>query len=139
MKAIKNVLIFGAGMMGKNIAFVFSSDPTLDITVYARSDKDLYNSIRENTATRFYETEEKEEPVAQTKAVILTAEEEIGEPEIEEEPEEETLPDAEIPEEIIEEAETVEEEIKEPETEEALPAEPEILRNKAQLQAYLNT
>ena len=49
MKTIKNVLIFGAGMMGKNIAFVFSSDPALDITVYARSDKDLYNSIRENT------------------------------------------------------------------------------------------
>ena len=46
---IKNVLIAGGGMMGKNIAFVFSSNPAYDITVYDLFPTDVYAGIRKNT------------------------------------------------------------------------------------------
>ncbi len=45
---IKNVLIAGGGMMGKNIAFVFSSNPAYDITVYDLFPTDVYAGIRKN-------------------------------------------------------------------------------------------
>ncbi|MBO7739382.1 MAG: 3-hydroxyacyl-CoA dehydrogenase family protein [Oscillospiraceae bacterium] len=46
---IKNVLIAGGGMMGKNIAFVFSSNPAYDITVYDLFPTDVHAGIRKNT------------------------------------------------------------------------------------------
>ncbi len=46
---IKNVLIAGGGMMGKNIAFVFSSNPAYEITVYDLFPTDVYAGIRKNT------------------------------------------------------------------------------------------
>ncbi len=50
MEAIKNILIAGGGMMGKNIAFVFSSCPDLKIGVYDMYDVDVAGGIRKNTA-----------------------------------------------------------------------------------------
>ena len=47
---IKNILIAGGGMMGKNIAFVFSSNPNYQITVYDIFETDVYGSIRKNCA-----------------------------------------------------------------------------------------
>ncbi len=47
---IRNILIAGGGMMGKNIAFVFSSDPSLHITVYDIRETDVRAGIRENCA-----------------------------------------------------------------------------------------
>jgi len=45
---IKNILIAGGGMMGKNIAFVFSSNPAYDITVYDLFPTDVPGVIRKN-------------------------------------------------------------------------------------------
>ena len=47
---IKNVLIAGGGMMGKNIAFVFASNPAYEITVYDLYPTDVYGGIRKNCA-----------------------------------------------------------------------------------------
>ena len=49
--AIKNILIAGGGMMGKNIAFVFSSNPEYSITVYDLYETDVPGGIRKNTAS----------------------------------------------------------------------------------------
>ena len=46
---IKNVLIAGGGMMGKNIAFVFASNPDFKIAVYDLYPTDVYGGIRTNT------------------------------------------------------------------------------------------
>lgn len=46
---IKNVLICGAGMMGKNIAFVFSSNPDFRVAVYDLYPTDVEAGIRTNT------------------------------------------------------------------------------------------
>ena len=46
---IKNILICGAGMMGKNIAFVFSSNPEYRIVLYDLYETDVYGGIRTNT------------------------------------------------------------------------------------------
>lgn len=46
---IKNVLIAGGGMMGKNIAFVFASNPDYQIAVYDLYPTDVYAGIRTNT------------------------------------------------------------------------------------------
>ena len=48
---IKNILIAGGGMMGKNIAFVFSSNPAYNITVYDLYETDVHGSIRSNCAS----------------------------------------------------------------------------------------
>ena len=34
MKEIKNILICGAGMMGKNIGYVFASNPSFQVGMY---------------------------------------------------------------------------------------------------------
>ena len=47
---IRNILIAGGGMMGKNIAFVFSSCPDLKIGVYDMYDVDVCGGIRKNAA-----------------------------------------------------------------------------------------
>ena len=47
---IKNVLIAGGGMMGKNIAFVFASNPEYAITVYDLFPTDVDAGIRKNCA-----------------------------------------------------------------------------------------
>ena len=47
---IKNILIAGGGMMGKNIAFVFSSNPAYAITVYDLFETDVPGGIRKNCA-----------------------------------------------------------------------------------------
>ena len=49
MSTIKNVLIVGGGLMGKNIAFVASSAPEHNITVYDVREVDVAAGIRENT------------------------------------------------------------------------------------------
>ena len=49
MKKIKNVLIVGGGLMGKNIAFVASSVSEHQVTVYDVKPVDVTAGIRENT------------------------------------------------------------------------------------------
>ena len=49
MKDIKNILIAGGGMMGKNIAFVFASNPNYQIAVYDLYETDVPGGIRTNT------------------------------------------------------------------------------------------
>jgi 3-hydroxybutyryl-CoA dehydrogenase len=44
----KNILICGAGMMGKNIALVFSANPAYNIAVYDVRDVDIYGGIRDS-------------------------------------------------------------------------------------------
>ena len=43
---IKNILIAGGGMMGKNIAFVFTSNPDYRISVYDIYPTDVCGGIR---------------------------------------------------------------------------------------------
>ena len=50
MKEIKNILIAGGGMMGKNIAFVFTKNPAYQVGVYDMKDVDVAAGIRQNTA-----------------------------------------------------------------------------------------
>ena len=49
MKSIKNILICGAGMMGKNIAFVFAAGPTYQVGVYDLYPTDVEAGIRAST------------------------------------------------------------------------------------------
>lgn len=49
MKEIKNILICGAGMMGKNIAFVFTANPQYVVTLYNIRPKDVIGDIRIST------------------------------------------------------------------------------------------
>lgn len=49
MKSIKNILVCGAGMMGTNIAFVMTSNPEYEVTLYDVRDMDVGAGIRENT------------------------------------------------------------------------------------------
>lgn len=49
MKDIKNILICGGGMMGKNIAFVFASNPAFRVGVYDLYPTDVEAGIRTNT------------------------------------------------------------------------------------------
>lgn len=49
MKDIKNILICGGGMMGKNIAFVFASNPDFRVGVYDLYPTDVEAGIRTNT------------------------------------------------------------------------------------------
>ena len=49
MTEIKNILICGAGMMGKNIAFVFAGNPAFQVTLYDLYETDVYAGIRTNT------------------------------------------------------------------------------------------
>lgn len=46
---IKNILICGAGMMGKNIAFVFASNPDFNVALYDLFSTDVEAGIRTNT------------------------------------------------------------------------------------------
>lgn len=48
MKQIKNIVICGAGMMGKGIAQVFSSCEDLNVTIHNRRERDVYGPIRQN-------------------------------------------------------------------------------------------
>ena len=49
MNAIKYILICGAGMMGKNIAFVMASNPAYQVGVYDLYETDVPGGIRANT------------------------------------------------------------------------------------------
>lgn len=49
MKDIQNILICGAGMMGKNIAFVMAGNPAYRVTLYDICENDVYTAIRYNT------------------------------------------------------------------------------------------
>jgi len=49
MKDIKYILICGAGMMGKNIAFVMASNPNYEVGVYDLYQTDVPAGIRANT------------------------------------------------------------------------------------------
>ena len=46
---IKNILICGAGMMGSNIGYVFSSNPDFDVALYDLYPTDIEAKIRTNT------------------------------------------------------------------------------------------
>ena len=46
---IKNILICGAGMMGSNLGFVFSSNPEFDVALYDLYPTDIEAKIRTNT------------------------------------------------------------------------------------------
>lgn len=48
MSEIKNILIYGAGMMGRNIAFVFTENPNYKVTLYNIRPKEVMEHIREN-------------------------------------------------------------------------------------------
>ncbi len=47
---VRNILVAGGGMMGKNIAFVFSSEPSFRVTVYDIRETDVPGGIRLNCA-----------------------------------------------------------------------------------------
>ena len=47
---IKNILIVGGGMMGKNIAYVFASNPDYQVAVYDLYQTDVFGGIRKNCA-----------------------------------------------------------------------------------------
>ena len=47
---IRRILIAGGGLMGKNIAFVFSAEPTYEITVYDVAPVDVAGGIRTSCA-----------------------------------------------------------------------------------------
>ncbi len=49
MDKTKNILICGAGLMGKNIAFVMSSNPNYEVTLYDTVDQEPREAIRKNT------------------------------------------------------------------------------------------
>ncbi len=49
MNSIKNILICGAGMMGKNIAFVMASNPDFQVALYDIYPTDVESGIRTNT------------------------------------------------------------------------------------------
>ena len=49
MKNIKNILICGAGMMGKNIGYVFASNPDFRVGMYDLYPTDVEAGIRTNT------------------------------------------------------------------------------------------
>ena len=49
MKEIKNILICGAGMMGKNIGYVFESNPSFQVVMYDLYPTDVEAGIRTNT------------------------------------------------------------------------------------------
>ena len=49
MGNIKNVLVMGGGLMGKNIAFVVSSVKDYEITIYDINDVDVPAGIRQST------------------------------------------------------------------------------------------
>ena len=49
MKEIKNILICGAGMMGKNIGYVFASNPIFQVGMYDLYPTDVEAGIRTNT------------------------------------------------------------------------------------------
>jgi 3-hydroxybutyryl-CoA dehydrogenase len=46
MKAIRNILIVGGGMMGKNIAFVLTANPEISVTVTDIAEQDIRAGIR---------------------------------------------------------------------------------------------
>ena len=49
MHDIKYILICGAGMMGKNIAYVMSTNPNFQVGVYDLFETDVYAGIRTST------------------------------------------------------------------------------------------
>jgi len=49
MRNIKNILICGAGLMGKNIAFVMTANPEFEVTLYDIKDVDVKEGIRKST------------------------------------------------------------------------------------------
>lgn len=50
MSRVKNILIYGAGMMGKSIAMVLSANPSITITMFDVVDADVFPVIHSNFA-----------------------------------------------------------------------------------------
>lgn len=50
MRDIQNILIYGAGMMGKSIAMVLSSNPACSVTMFDVVDSDVFPVLRANFA-----------------------------------------------------------------------------------------
>ena len=46
---IRNVLIVGGGLMGKNIAFVMTANPTFQVTVYDVRPTNIREGIQNST------------------------------------------------------------------------------------------
>lgn len=70
MQTIKNILICGGGMMGKNIAFVMASNPEYKIAVYDMYDCDIDAGIRTNTKSLIEKEVISEEELAERLARI---------------------------------------------------------------------
>lgn len=49
MNKIKNILICGAGLMGKNIAYVMTSNPEFEVTLYDTKEQEPREGIRKST------------------------------------------------------------------------------------------
>ena len=49
MKDIKNVVVYGTGLMGKNIAYIMAANPAYNVIGYDIEDMDLHAAIRNNT------------------------------------------------------------------------------------------
>lgn len=49
MNKIKNILICGAGLMGKNIAYVMTSNPEFEVTLYDTKEQEPKEGIRKST------------------------------------------------------------------------------------------
>ncbi len=49
MREIKNILICGAGLMGKNLAYVMASNPIFKVALYDINDTEISSFIRANT------------------------------------------------------------------------------------------
>ena len=74
MNNIKNILICGGGLMGKNIAFVMTQNPAFQVSVYDLYPTDVFAGIRTSTkqlVERGVITEE-ELPAPETKTADLT-------------------------------------------------------------------
>lgn len=50
MRNIKNVVIYGAGLMGINMAYVFTKNPDYNVGICSKSEKDIHGILRSNTA-----------------------------------------------------------------------------------------
>lgn len=50
MKELKNIVIYGAGLMGINMAYVFTKNPDFNVGICSKSEKDIHSILRTNTA-----------------------------------------------------------------------------------------
>ena len=49
MKEIRNIVVYGAGLMGINMAFVFTKNPNFNVGICSKSEKDIKGILKSNT------------------------------------------------------------------------------------------